>query len=89
MREQKNKIKQKKKQFFPPKFRRWEGGERTDGETHFVMVPSMSEMTTRSVWFHMKMRAVHAIAPVAESENVIELAPGFSSRLFYIMFNNN
>lgn len=47
--------------------------------SYFVMVPSMSEMTTWSVWSQTNRRAVHAAAPVADSENVILFAPGFKS----------
>ena len=43
----------------------------------------MSETTTRSVESHINIRAVHAITPVVESENVMVLAPDFRSRDFY------
>jgi hypothetical protein len=49
---------------------------------HLVIVPSMSETTTRSVESHKKMRAVHAMTPVVDNENVIVLAPVFKSRDF-------
>ena len=49
---------------------------------YFVMVPSMSEMTTWSVCSQTNSRAVHAAAPVADSENVILFAPGFRSSDF-------
>lgn len=42
----------------------------------------MSEITTKSVESHKKMRAVHAITPVVDNENVILLAPDFKLRDF-------
>lgn len=50
--------------------------------THFVIVPSISEITTKSVDSQTKIRAVHATAPEVDSEKVIVLAPGFKLRLF-------
>jgi hypothetical protein len=41
-----------------------------------VIVPSISETTTRSVDSQTKIRAVVADAPVADKEKVIEFAPG-------------
>lgn len=45
--------------------------------TYLVIVPSISDMTITSVDSHTNIRAVHAMTPVVESENVIVLAPGF------------
>src|ERR1700678_2782112 len=45
-------------------------------EPHLVMVPSISETTTRSVESQTNIRAVAATAPVADRENVIVFAPG-------------
>ena len=50
--------------------------------TYFVMVPSMSEMTTWSVCSQTNRRAVHAATPVADRENVMLFAPGFRSSDF-------
>lgn len=47
-----------------------------------MIVPSISEITTRSVESHTKIRAVHAMAPEVERENVIVLAPGLRFRAF-------
>lgn len=53
-----------------------------DRYTHLVMVPSMSEITTKSVESHIKILAVQATAPLMECEKVIELGPGFRLRDF-------
>lgn len=50
--------------------------------TYFVIVPSMSEITIESVDSQTNIRAVHATTPDADKENVILLAPGFSSSFF-------
>lgn len=42
-----------------------------------MIVPSISDMSTRSVESHTNIRAEHAIAPVVERVNVMVLAPGF------------
>lgn len=42
-----------------------------------MIVPSMSDTSTRSVDSHTKMRAVHAMVPEVDSEKVIEFGPGF------------
>ena len=52
--------------------------------THFVIVPSISDTTTKSVESHTKMRAIHAIAPEAEREKVMELAPAFRLSDFWL-----
>lgn len=44
--------------------------------TYLVIVPSISDITTRSVESHTKIRAVAAMAPEADNENVIAFAPG-------------
>lgn len=46
------------------------------------MVPSMSEMSTMSVESQTKIRAVHAITPDVERENVIVFAPAFKLSAF-------
>lgn len=48
----------------------------------FVMVPSMSDTTTESEESQRKIRAVQAITPEAERENVIVLAPFFRLSCF-------
>ena len=53
------------------------------GTAYFVIVPSISEITTRSVESQTKIRAVAATAPEVESEKVIELAPGRRFRDFW------
>lgn len=50
-----------------------------------MIVPSMSETTTRSVCSHTKILAVAATAPVAEREKVIVLGPGCRLSAFYLM----
>lgn len=45
--------------------------------SYLVIVPSMSDTSTRSVESQTKIRAVHAMVPEVESEKVIELGPGF------------
>jgi len=45
-------------------------------------VPSMSETTTRSVESHTKIRAVHAMTPEVDRENVMVFAPDFRLRDF-------
>jgi hypothetical protein len=50
-----------------------------------VIVPSMSETTTESSYSQTNIRAVHAVAPVNERENVIVFAPGFRSKDFCIL----
>jgi len=52
------------------------------GTPYFVIVPSISEITTRSVESQTKIRAVAATAPEVESEKVIEFAPGRRFRDF-------
>lgn len=47
------------------------------------MVPSISETTTLSELSHTKMRAVQAITPDADSENVILFGPLLRLRFFY------
>lgn len=49
---------------------------------YFVIVPSISEITTESVQSHTNNRAVHATAPVADKEKVMLFAPGLRSRDF-------
>lgn len=51
-------------------------------KNNFVIVPSISEMTTRSVESQTNIRAVAAIAPEADKEKVIALAPGRRLRDF-------
>ena len=53
------------------------------GTPYFVIVPSISEITTRSVESQTKIRAVAATAPEVESEKVIEFAPGRRFRDFW------
>lgn len=53
------------------------------GSTNLVIVPSISETTTRSVDSQTKIRAVVADSPVADREKVIEFAPGFKFNDFY------
>lgn len=55
---------------------------RSEEDEYFVIVPSISEMSTLSVCSQTKMRAVHAMTPEADSENVIVFAPGFKSSVF-------
>lgn len=50
---------------------------------YLVIVPSISDTTTKSVDCHTKMRAVHAMTPEADSENVMVLAPDFKFNDFY------
>lgn len=50
--------------------------------THFVIVPSISLTTTKSVLSHRKILAVHATTPVRESEKVMVLGPGLRGRDF-------
>jgi hypothetical protein len=51
--------------------------------TYLVIVPSMSEMTIKSVESQTKMRAVHATAPEADKLKVILFGPDLSSSAFY------
>ena len=51
-------------------------------QTNLVIVPSISETTTKSVESHTKILAVQTIAPVTEREKVILLAPGFRFNVF-------
>ena len=48
-----------------------------------VIVPSISETRIKSVWSQTKILAVAAIAPVADREKVIELAPDWRTKAFY------
>lgn len=58
-------------------------GERvTEIQIYLVIVPSISETTTKSVESHTKILAVQTIAPVIEREKVILLAPGFRFNVF-------
>jgi hypothetical protein len=50
--------------------------------TYFVIVPSISDMTTISFESHTKIRAVQAITPVVDNENVMVFAPGFKLSAF-------
>lgn len=50
-----------------------------------VIVPSMSETTTWSFASHRNMRAVHAMAPDADNENVIGFGPAFKSSCFCLV----
>lgn len=54
-----------------------------NNETHFVIVPSMSDTTTLSECSHKKTRAAHATTPDEASENVIVFAPGRRSSACY------
>lgn len=57
-------------------------------DIYFVMVPSMSDTTTKSVCSQTKIRAVHATTPVADSEKVMVFAPGLRSKDFCGMFSS-
>ena len=52
----------------------------TTNETDFVIVPSISDTTTESVWSQTNILAVHAVALVDERENVTVFAPGLRFR---------
>ena len=55
---------------------------RERNDAYFVIVPSISEMTTLSVCSQTKMRAVQAMTPEADNENVIEFAPDLRFNVF-------